>query len=129
MTDKELYILAKKARDYSYSPYSDFKVGSAIETDKGVYTGTNIENASYPVTVCAERVAIFNAVSKGDRNIVKIAVASSGDKLTPPCGMCLQVISELAPKAKIILGQGEDDIKVYDIKDLLPMAFSLEDKK
>ncbi len=129
---KELLIKAKNAMKYSYSPYSDFKVGAAVLTfnDK-VYTGTNIENASYSLTICAERVAIFKAVSEGEREIKAIAIISSSDEVISPCGSCRQVIKEFSRKSPedvtIIMSDREmKKIMVAKIEELLPLSFSSE---
>ena len=126
MTNKELFELAIKASDNSYSPYSGFKVGAALETADGkVFTGCNIENGSYSLTVCAERTAIFKAVSEGHKHFTRIAVTGSSSKdhskPCPPCGACLQVISEFCgDDIKIILAD-----KTYTLKQLLPLRFDL----
>ena len=126
MTNKELYELAVKAAENAYSKYSGFSVGAALLCDDGeVYTGCNIENSSYPLTNCAERTAIFKAVSEGRKNFRAIAVAGSSDKdfSKPcfPCGACLQVISEFCSgDISIILSNGE-----HTLDDFLPMRFKL----
>ena len=118
--------MALKSKEYAYSPYSNFKVGAAVLTSDGmVFLGSNIENASYGATICAERVAIFKAVSEAKKNIVKIAIASDTNDLTYPCGICRQVISEFMPEGEIILGN-ENEIKVYKVSELLPHAFELK---
>lgn len=124
--NKQLYEMALKSKEYAYSPYSNFKVGAAVLTSDGmVFLGSNIENASYGATICAERVAIFKAVSEAKKNIVKIAIASDTNDLTYPCGICRQVISEFMPEGEIILGN-ENEIKVYKVSELLPHAFELK---
>lgn len=124
--NKQLYEMAVKAKEYAYSPYSNFKVGAAVLTSDGmVFLGNNIENASYGATVCAERVAIFKAVSEAKKNIVKLAIASDTNDLTYPCGICRQVISEFMPDGEIILGS-KNEIKVYKVSELLPYAFKLK---
>ena len=95
---------ARSAMAFSYSPYSKFKVGAALLCTSGkIYTGCNIENASFGATNCAERTAIFKAVSEGENEFEAIAIASSGDSPAPPCGICRQVLSEFAPQIKILL--------------------------
>ncbi len=127
MNDNELYESALKASENAYAPYSHFRVGAAVLLENGdIVTGCNIENASYGATMCAERVALFKTVSEGKKNIIKIAVASPDTQTAYPCGMCLQVMSELCPNADIILGSN-DGIKSYRLSDLLPFAFSLEE--
>lgn len=124
--NKQLYEMAVKAKEYAYAPYSGFKVGAAVLTSDGmVFLGNNIENASYGATVCAERVAIFKAVSEAKKNIVKLAIASDTNDFTMPCGICRQVISEFMPDGEIILGS-ENEIKVYKVSELLPYAFKLK---
>lgn len=124
--NKQLYEMAVKAKEYAYAPYSGFKVGAAVLTSDGmVFLGNNIENASYGATVCAERVAIFKAVSEAKKNIVKLAIASDTNDFTMPCGICRQVISEFMPDGEIILGS-ENEIKVCKVSELLPYAFKLK---
>ena len=129
---KSLMIEAQRAREKSYSPYSHFKVGAALLTKSGkVYTGCNIENAGYSATNCAERTAIFKAVSEGEREFEAIAVIGGKEGETSPfcapCGVCRQVISEFCPKDfKIILGN-EEKHSVYTLDSLLPFAFTNED--
>lgn len=124
--NRQLYEMALKAKEYAYSPYSNFKVGAAVLTSDGmVFLGNNIENASYGATICAERVAIFKAVSEAKKNIVKLAIASDTNDLTYPCGICRQVISEFMPEGEIILGN-KSEIKVYRVSELLPHTFELK---
>ena len=135
MTDKELYKLAIKAMEYSYSPYSDCKVGAALLCKNGkVFTGTNIENAAFGPTVCAERVAIFKAVSEGEKEFLKIAVVGgkSGviNGIFAPCGVCRQVLREFCDDDfEILLGETEDSFKKVTLKDLFPLSFSPENVK
>lgn len=132
MTDKELYGLAVKAMGNSYSPYSNCKVGAALLCKNGkVFTGTNIENAAFSPTVCAERVAIFKAVSEGEKEFLKIAVVGGKDGIIngifAPCGVCRQVMREFCDdNFKILLGESEDSFKEVTLKDLLPLSFSPE---
>ena len=123
---------AFEARNNAYAPYSKYRVGACIETKDGrFYTGANIENASYGLTNCAERSAIFSAYSDGCRkyNIKAIAIVSKSDKLITPCGACRQVLAELIPKdAEIILSNGEETV-ITDIESLLPMSFNSENIK
>ncbi len=132
MTDKELYGLAVKAMGNSYSPYSNCKVGAALLCKNGkVFTGTNIENAAFSPTVCAERVAIFKAVSEGEKEFLKIAVVGGKDGIIngifAPCGVCRQVMREFCDdNFKILLGESEDNFKEVTLKDLLPLSFSPE---
>ena len=124
--NKKLYEMALKAREFAYAPYSGFKVGAAALTNDGiVFLRTNIQNSSYGATVCAERVAIFKAVSEAKKNIVKIAIASDTEDFTYPCGICRQVINEFMPEGEIILGNGSE-IKVYKVSELIPHGFELK---
>lgn len=135
MTDKELYNLAKEAMKNSYSPYSDCKVGAALLTASGkVFTGTNIENAAFGPTVCAERVAIFKAVSEGERSFSKIAVVGGKggviDGVFAPCGVCRQVLREFCDDDfALLLGETSDSFKTVTLKNLLPLSFSPENVK
>ena len=123
---------AQQARKNSYSPYSHFRVGAALLTKGGkVYTGCNVENASYSATNCAERTAIFKAVSEGERDFEALAIVGGREGETAdccaPCGVCRQVISEFCGKDfKILLGN-EKNFKVYTLEELLPLAFSDKD--
>ena len=128
MTDRELVREAIEAKKNAYVPYSKFPVGAELLTKEGkVYRGCNIECASYGGTNCAERTAIFKAVSEGDRNIEAIAVVSDLDDYTYPCGICRQVIVEYGRDIKLIIGKSEEEFKVYTINDLLPNSFTPED--
>ncbi|MBQ7241276.1 MAG: cytidine deaminase [Firmicutes bacterium] len=127
MTNEELISMAKKAMENSYSPYSEFKVGAAALGKSGtVYTGVNIENASYGATVCAERCAMFKGISEGEKGFSKIAVVCGTNRPAPPCGMCLQVMTEfMEPETGEILLEENGGIKVYKLKELIPLAFKL----
>lgn len=131
---KELMHMAIKARDAAYVPYSGFGVGAALLTDTGkIYTGCNIENASFPATVCAERTAIFKAVSEGERAFSAIAVCGGpmGEPLQfcPPCGVCRQVMVEFVDVKNFIVilkdpdGTADDDIRAYPFPEILPNCF------
>lgn len=126
---KKLIDKAFEARDNSYSPYSKFKVGSSVLTDTGkIYTGCNIENAAYTPTVCAERVAIFKAISNGEKNIKKIVIVGSNKNYTYPCGVCRQVLREfLDENSQIIVAKSNSDYKIYSLEDLLPNSFGPDD--
>lgn len=126
MTDRELIEISKKAQEFAYVPYSKFKVGAALLCrDGSVYTGCNIENATYGATNCAERTAVFKAVSEGHREFTAIAITSSGGGLTFPCGICRQVLAEFSPEIKIILKDKNGEISAFSIDELLPHSFSL----
>jgi len=121
---QKLVEAARRARDCSLSPFSNFCVGAALETIDGkIYTGCNIESASYGLTVCAERVAIWKALSEGERNFKGLAVVVDTDPLTPPCGTCRQIIWEFCRNATIILANMEDKTEMVEMKALLPRAF------
>lgn len=125
----KLLEMAEEAKEKAYVPYSNFKVGAALLTkSQKVYTGCNVEVASYGATNCAERTAIFKAVSEGEREFEAIAIASSNEDETFPCGICRQVIVEFGKDIKIILGNSKKGlVKVYDINELLPHSFTKDD--
>ncbi len=126
MEIKDLIKIAMEAKEYSYSPYSKFRVGASVEMEDGaVYSGCNIENAAYSPTNCAERTAIFKAVSEGKRKIKKIVITSDSKDVFP-CGVCRQVIREFEDDTKIIIANSADDYKVYSFEDILPHSFSLD---
>lgn len=121
---ESLIEAAKQARMQSVAPFSDFEVGAAVRTESGkVYTGCNIESASYGLTVCAERVAIWKALSEGERHFTELAVVADTDTLTPPCGTCRQIIWEFARDAKIVFANLDGRNQVFNIRQLLPDAF------
>lgn len=127
MTNTELMDRAHKAMQASYSPYSRFRVGAALLCRSGqVFEGANVENSSYGLTVCAERIAVFKAVTAGEREFIAIAVAGDGEGFTYPCGACLQVLAEFAPGIKIIVADENNDCQELYLKDLLPQAFGLQ---
>lgn len=130
MTNQELIKKALEARQNSYSPYSNYKVGAALLTEDGkVYLGTNVENCGYSPSNCAERSAFFSAISNGDRKFSKLAVVGSSEGIAYPCGICRQVIVELAPNIEIICAKDENTFEVLTIQDLLPHAFTPNDVK
>jgi len=121
---QELIETAKEARLRSVAPFSNFLVGAAVKTDAGlVYTGCNIESASYGLTVCGERVAIWKGLSEGERNFVELAIVADTETLTPPCGTCRQIIWEFCRDATIILGNLRGESQIVSIRELLPRAF------
>ena len=130
MTDKELVELSVKARENSYSPYSNFRVGAALLTASGkVYTGCNVENASYGVCICAERVAIGKAISEGESDFVAIAIAGAPkdapiDEPCAPCGICRQTIAEFCKGDFKILLAKENGFDTYTLSQLLPLSFT-----
>ena len=127
MNSQQLLDKAKEVMNNAYAPYSNFKVGAAILTESGdVYTGCNIENASYGATICAERTAAVKAVSEGHRRFLKIAIVSMEGTYTYPCGMCRQFISEfMAEDGMVIVEDSTEGIKEIAFKELLPLSFSL----
>jgi len=126
VSDAELVAKALKARTNAYAPYSRFPVGAALLTAGGrVFTGSNVENASFGLTVCAERVAVFAAVAAGEREFRALAVAAGGDGYCRPCGACLQVLHEFAPALRLLLADGRGRFEEKTVAELLPGAFSL----
>ncbi len=127
MNSQQLLDKAKEVMNNAYAPYSNFKVGAAILTESGdVYTGCNIENASYGATICAERTAAVKAVSEGHRRFLKIAIVSMEGTYTYPCGMCRQFLSEfMAEDGMVIVEDSIEGIKEIAFKELLPLSFSL----
>lgn len=127
MDKKYLIRKAFEAQKMAYVPYSKFKVGAALLTEDGeIFTGCNIEIASYSPTLCAERTAIFKAVSEGHKKIKAIAVVGDSE-FTYPCGVCRQVIREFGKDATIIIANSEENFKEYALDDLLPHSFGPED--
>lgn len=137
MTNKDLVLEAKKAREQAYAPYSRFKVGAALLTKNGkLYHGCNIENASYSPTNCAERTAFFKAISEGEREFEKIAIVgglegTDADELCAPCGVCRQVMMEFCnPETfQIVLANGKDKHVQVSLKEMVPYGFSPENLK
>lgn len=133
MEKEKLILKAKDARGLSYSPYSRFAVGAALLTKDGkVYLGANVENSSYPLCMCAERNALYNAMMDGYKkdDFVALALSADTDEPCSPCGACRQVISELFPKdAPIYMSNLRGDMKETTIEELLPFAFSGDDLK
>ena len=133
MEKEKLLLEAKNARGMSYSPYSRFAVGAALLTKDGkVYLGANVENSSYPLCMCAERNALYNAMMDGYKkeDFVALALCADTDEPCSPCGACRQVISELFPKhAPIYMSNFKGDVKESTIEELLPFAFSGDDLK
>ena len=120
-----LLSAALATREYAHAPYSKFKVGAAIEDAEGrIHTGCNIENATYGLTVCAERVALFKAISEGVRQFRRIAVAADTDVLTPPCGACRQLLWEFCGDLEIVLVNLRSTIEMHRLKDLFPRPFN-----
>ncbi len=121
----ELISEAKRVMDLAYAPYSHFQVGAAVLSSSGkIYTGCNIENASFPMSMCAERVALFKAISEGEKEFLALAVVANSPALSAPCGGCRQVIVEFAPEMSIALCNNEGKRKIIKAKDLLPLPFT-----
>ena len=130
MTNEELILEAKKAREHAYTPHSHFQVGAALVTKSGkIYHGCNIENAAYTPTNCAERTAVFQAVAQGMRKFRAIAISGGMEGRQPedyayPCGICRQVLQEFAEENfKVIVAKNVEDFQEYDLKELLPLGF------
>jgi cytidine deaminase len=125
VSDNEVLITAaKQARENAHAPYSNFRVGAALRATSGrIFGGCNVENATYGLTVCAERVAIFKAISEGERGFDAISVVTDADMLTPPCGACRQLIWEFCGDVPVILANLKGTIEVLRMKDLFPKPF------
>jgi cytidine deaminase len=115
---------ARRARDHAVADYSHFKVGAALEASDGaIITGCNVENATYGLTVCAERVAMFKALSEGHRTFTRIAIVADTADPTPPCGACRQILWEFGGDLEVVLANLSDIKGTYRLKDLLPLPF------
>ncbi|MBO8128559.1 MAG: cytidine deaminase [Peptococcaceae bacterium] len=126
MSDKALIEAALNAREQAYAPYSRFRVGAALLTaDDKVYTGCNVENASFSMTICAERVAVFKAVSDGKFDFKTIAVAADGEHFCRPCGACLQVLAEFGLDTRVLMANEKGLFEERTLAELLPAAFQL----
>ena len=121
----DLILAARKASERAYAPYSKIKVGAALLTDIGVFTAANVENSSYSLTMCAERIAFFKAVNNGARKFLAIAIHSP-DVFPVPCGACLQVMAEFCDDDFAIIVDGKGMSEEYTLKQLLPKRFSME---
>ena len=127
---KKLISKAREARKKAYAPYSKFKVGAALETTSGkIYTGCNVENASYAVTCCAERTALVKAVSEGAKSFRRIAVVADTKEPCPPCGVCRQALYEFAPSLEVIMANTRGKTEVVMLPDLLTHSFHSEKMK
>ena len=117
---------ALAARENAFAPYSKFRVGAAIEDADGrIHTGCNVENATYGLTVCAERVAVFKAISEGVRKFRRVAIAADTDALTPPCGACRQLLWEFCGDVEIVLVNPRGKTETHSLKDLFPKPFDV----
>jgi len=115
---------ALAARENAWAPFSGFRVGAALEDEKGgVFTGCNVENATYGLTVCAERVAVLKAISEGARKFRRVAVAADTDTLTPPCGACRQILWEFCGDVEVTLVNPRGKSETFQLRDLFPRAF------
>jgi cytidine deaminase len=127
---KTLLRHARSAQQHSFSPFSRFRVGAALLTAGGrVYKGCNVENSSYGLTMCAERTALFKAISEGERKFRAIALATDEKGFTTPCGACRQVMMDLAGNIDVIMSDGSGEIKIVKMLDLLPHPFGAKNLK
>ena len=123
MTDK-LGAAALAVRENAHAPFSGFKVGAAVEDESGrIFTGCNVENATYGLTVCAERVAIFKAISEGARKFTRVVVAADTDVLTPPCGACRQILWEFCGDVELVMTNLRGKSEKLRLAELFPRAF------
>jgi cytidine deaminase len=130
MTDDDLIARASAARARAYAPYSRYTVGAAVVADGDVFDGANVENASYSLTVCAERNAILHAVLEGSREIEVVAVVTDTSPPAAPCGACLQTMIEFAPNprmVRVLLANGKGERRTYTLSELIPHAFRPDD--
>jgi cytidine deaminase len=119
-----LLTAALKARENAFAPFSHFQVGAAVEDDHGViHTGCNVENATYGLTICAERVAIFKAISEGARKFRRVAIAADTEQLTPPCGACRQILWEFCGDVAVALVNPRGKTESFRLKELFPRGF------
>ena len=123
-TEQDLIDAAREVRELAFAPYSNFQVGAAVEAEDGrVFTGCNVESATYGLTMCAERVAIWKGVSEGAESFGRIAVVVDTEELTPPCGACRQVIWEFCGDVPVILSNLQGKTETIQMSELLPKAF------
>lgn len=119
-----LMVAAKAVRERAFAPFSNFKVGAAIEDEHGhIYTGCNVENASFGLTLCAERVAVFKAISEGAGKLVRIAIVADTPNPTPPCGACRQILWEFMGDVDVTIGNLQDQCETFRLSHLIPRAF------
>jgi len=119
-----LIAAAKQSRENASAAFSNFRVGAALRAKSGrIFGGCNVENATYGLTICAERVAIFKAISEGERGFDAIAVVTDTDKLTPPCGACRQIIWEFCGDVPVILASLQGNVEIVQMRDLFPRPF------
>lgn len=129
INEKQLFDVANKAMENAYDPYSHYRVGAAILCNDGkIYSGVNVENASYGLTNCAERTAIFKAISEGAKRVLAIVIVNGTDIKSKPCGACRQVMGEFMDSDDVVfLANQKNDFKEYTFKEILPLAFSDKD--
>ena len=124
MSDSKLIAAARQARELAHAGYSQFKVGAALEAADGtVVTGCNIENATYGLTICAERVAMFKALSEGHRQFRRLVIVADTESPTPPCGACRQILWEFGGDLEVILANLAGELDRHQLRDLLPLPF------
>lgn len=124
VSERDLIAAARRARENAHARFSNFKVGAALETADGtIITGCNVENATYGLTICAERVAMFKAISEGHRAFTRMAVVADTAEPTPPCGACRQILWEFGGDLQILLANLKEEKGTFRLKDLLPMPF------
>jgi cytidine deaminase len=124
MTSDPLLVAAAAVRNKAHAPFSNFKVGAAVQSADGlIHAGCNVESASYGLTVCAERVAVCRAIAEGSRRFTRVAVYADTDELTPPCGACRQLLWELCGNVEVVLANAKKQQVSYMLADLLPLAF------
>ena len=128
MNYSELLQIANKAKLNSYSPYSNFKVGAVLLSDTGnLYTGVNVENSSYGLTNCAERTAVFKAISEGEKKFKTIVIVSDAEDFITPCGACRQVLIETCGKdLEVVMSNSDNEIRILKLEELLPLSFNKE---
>ena len=125
--DRTLLEAALEAQKQAHCPFSKYPVGAAVRTEDGtIFTGCNVESASFSLTCCAERVAVFKAVSEGHKNIMSCSIVTVEGKPAPPCGACRQVLYEFGPKMRIVLGNPEGEVRILELVDLLPEGFTAD---
>ena len=126
MKNHDLLNYARGTIKNAYAPYSKYRVGAAVITRSGkVFTGCNVENNSYGLTICAERVALFKAISEGEKHFQMMAIVTQDSKIAMPCGACLQVMAEFAPRIKLLLGNKKGKLIKRKLSDLLPNPFRI----
>jgi cytidine deaminase len=119
-----LIAAARAARENAHAPYSNFRVGAAVRAKSGrIFTGCNVENSTYGLTLCAERVAVFKAISEGERGFDAVAVVADTDVLTPPCGACRQILWEFCGDADVVLANLKGEVELYKMAALFPKPF------